>query len=448
MDVLAGIRASKMTPLQIRAIAIALALIILDGFEIAVMSFAAKPMSDEWGVTPGTLGIVLSGSLFGMAAGAILFSPFGDRYGRRPLTIVSMSMVVVGMVLAVLAPNVATMIVARVVTGFGIGAMSQLNAYVSEFASEKRRGTVVGIYATGFPIGAALAGVVAGFIDPENWKILFVVGTVLSVILLVIAWAALPESVDFLVARRPKNALDRVNAMLEKMGHPALTELPQQTPAERNNTRLAAIFTGTTGTKTLMLWLAYACLMAAYYFANSWIPKLVAESTGDVQSGNTVGTVLNLGGIIGSLIFAVAAFRWIPRNILITTLGLGAIGYAIYGAAFGVGWLAITLGIFLGIVAVGSVAGFYAVGPTVYPASLRGTGVGWMVGVGRLVSIVSPIGTGFLLESGWTAGNLFYLLAVPLAIGTVCIVVLGRIQEREETAAHGGANAATGALVS
>lgn len=448
MDVLAGIRASKMTPLQIRAIAIALALIILDGFEIAVMSFAAKPMSDEWGVTPGTLGIVLSGSLFGMAAGAILFSPFGDRYGRRPLTIVSMSMVVVGMVLAVLAPNVATMIVARVVTGFGIGAMSQLNAYVSEFASEKRRGTVVGIYATGFPIGAALAGVVAGFIDPENWKILFVVGTVLSVILLVIAWAALPESVDFLVARRPKNALDRVNAMLEKMGHPALTELPQQTPAERNNTRLAAIFTGTTGTKTLMLWLAYACLMAAYYFANSWIPKLVAESTGDVQSGNTVGTVLNLGGIIGSLIFAVAAFRWIPRNILITTLGLGAIGYAIYGAAFGVGWLAVTLGIFLGIVAVGSVAGFYAVGPTVYPASLRGTGVGWMVGVGRLVSIVSPIGTGFLLESGWTAGNLFYLLAVPLAIGTVCIVVLGRIQEREETAAHGGANAATGALVS
>lgn len=234
MDVLAGIRASKMTPLQIRAIAIALALIILDGFEIAVMSFAAKPMSDEWGVTPGTLGIVLSGSLFGMAAGAILFSPFGDRYGRRPLTIVSMSMVVVGMVLAVLAPNVATMIVARVVTGFGIGAMSQLNAYVSEFASEKRRGTVVGIYATGFPIGAALAGVVAGFIDPENWKILFVVGTVLSVILLVIAWAALPESVDFLVARRPKNALDRVNAMLEKMGHPALTELPSRHP--RNET--------------------------------------------------------------------------------------------------------------------------------------------------------------------------------------------------------------------
>lgn len=120
-----------------------------------------------------------------------------------------------------------------------------------------------------------------------------------------------------------------------------------------------------------------------------------------------------------------------------TTLGLGAIGYAVYGAAFGVGWLAITLGIFLGIVAVGSVAGFYAVGPTVYPASLRGTGVGWMVGVGRLVSIVSPIGTGFLLESGWTAGNLFYLMAVPLAVGTICIVTLGRIQQREESASDG-----------
>lgn len=437
MDVLADIRASKMTPLQIRAIAIALALIILDGFEIAVMSFAAKPMSDEWGVSSGTLGIVLSGSLFGMAAGAILFSPFGDRYGRRTLTIVSMSMVVVGMVLAVISPNVATMIVARVLTGLGIGAMSQLNAYVSEFASEKRRGTVVGIYATGFPIGAALAGIVAGLFDPADWKNLFVVGTVLSVVLLVLAWTALPESIDFLVARRPKNALERINSMLGKMGHPALKELPEQTSADRHNARLGAIFTGTTGVKTLALWLAYACLMAAYYFANSWIPKLVAESTGDVQSGTTVGTVLNLGGIIGSLLFAAAAFRWIPRNILMTTLGLGAIGYAVYGAAFGVGWLAITLGIFLGIVAVGSVAGFYAVGPTVYPASLRGTGVGWMVGVGRLVSIVSPIGTGFLLESGWTAGNLFYLMAVPLAVGTICIVTLGRIQQREESASDG-----------
>ncbi|MEU5840852.1 MFS transporter [Rhodococcus sp. NPDC047139] len=447
MDVLADIRASKMTPLQIRAIAIALALIILDGFEIAVMSFAAKPMSDEWGVGSGTLGVVLSGSLFGMAAGAILFSPFGDRYGRRTLTIVSMSMVVVGMVLAVISPNVATMIVARVITGLGIGAMSQLNAYVSEFASEKRRGTVVGIYATGFPIGAALAGVVAGLFDPADWKNLFVVGTVLSVALLVLAWVALPESIDFLVARRPKNALERINSMLGKMDHPALKELPEQNAADRHNARLGAIFTGTTGIKTLALWLGYACLMAAYYFANSWIPKLVAESTGDVQSGTTVGTVLNLGGIIGSLLFAAAAFRWIPRNILMTTLGFGAIGYAVYGAAFGVGWLAITLGIFLGIVAVGSVAGFYAVGPTVYPASLRGTGVGWMVGVGRLVSIISPIGTGFLLESGWTAGNLFYLMAMPLAVGTVCIVILGRIQQREESAI-GGPVAASNDLVS
>lgn len=143
------------------------------------------------------------------------------------------------------------MIVARVITGLGIGAMSQLNAYVSEFASEKRRGTVVGIYATGFPIGAALAGVVAGLFDPADWKNLFVVGTVLSVVLLVLAWAALPESIDFLVARRPKNALERINSMLGKMGHPALKELPEQTPADRHNARLGAIFTGTTGIKTL-----------------------------------------------------------------------------------------------------------------------------------------------------------------------------------------------------
>lgn len=433
MDVLADIRSSKMTPLQIRAIATALGLIILDGFDIAVMAFVATSMSAEWGVGPGTLGVLLSASLFGMAAGALLFSPFGDRYGRRPLTTLSMVIVSIGMIMAVFSPGVGTLIVARVITGIGIGAMSQLNAYVSEFASNRRRGTVVGIYATGFPIGATLAGLVSGpLIASAGWKSVFVVGAVLSVAMLVVAWALLPESIDFLVARRPRNALARINALLNKMGRDSLTELPPQVAGDRSNSGVAGIFVGATGIKTLMLWGGYACLMMAYYFANSWIPKLVSESTGDPQMGTTVGTVLNLGGIIGSLLFALVAIKWIPRDILTITLFLGAVGYAVYGMTFGVGWVAIALGVGLGVVAVAGVAGFYAVAPTVYPASLRGTGVGWMVGVGRLVSIAAPMGTGLLLDSGWTAGDLFYLMALPLLIGSICIVVLSRLQRREE----------------
>lgn len=437
MDVLAEVRSSRMTGLQIRAVAVAMALIIMDGFEIAMMAFTAKPMADAWGVSDATLGIVLSASLFGMAAGAILFSPVGDRLGRRPLTTISVAIVLVGMVLAAVAPNVAVLIVARFLTGFGIGAMSQLNAYVSEFASDRRRGTVVGIYATGFPIGATLAGVAASLlVEPAGWKSMFVAGAVLALVMLVVSWAFLPESIDFLVARRPKNALERVNTVLNKMGRPSLKELPEVTEGERAHLGVTAVFGGATGRKTLVLWLGYACLMASYYFANSWIPKLAAESTGDDQMGTTVGSFLNFGGIFGSLLFAAVAIRVLPRRILQVTMALSVVGTVCYGATFGVAWLAVVLGVVLGVLAVASVAGFYAVAPEVYPAALRGTGVGWMLGVGRLVSIVSPISIGYLLDGGWSAGSLFYLMAVPLAIGTVCITVLARLQKREAGNVH------------
>lgn len=431
MDVFSDIRASRMSSLQIRAVAIALALIIMDGFDIAIMAFVASPLSKEWGIDPAALGILLSASLFGMAAGAIFFSPLGDRIGRRYLTTISMVLVCIGMVLSMFSANVETLTVARVITGVGIGAMSQLNAYVSEFASDKRRGTVVGIYATGFPIGATLAGLVAGQMIPAfGWHSVFAVGAGLSLLMLLVAWFFLPESFDFLLARRPAGALKKINLMLKQMGRPAIAQLPEMTREEREHQGIREIFRGRTGFATLMLWIGYACLMAAYYFANSWIPKLVSESTGNDQTGITVGVFLNLGGIIGSLVFAVVAMRFKSLPILVVTLAGAAVGYVLYGAAFGIPQIAIVVGVLLGVLAVAGVAGFYAVAPSIYSAHTRATGVGWMVGIGRLVSITSPILVGILISSGWQPSNLFFLLAIPLFIGAACIAAIGVSQKR------------------
>lgn len=438
MDVFSDIRASRMSALQIRAVGIALALIILDGFDIAIMAFVASPLSKAWGIQPAALGILLSASLFGMAAGAILFSPLGDRIGRRYLTTISMSIVSVGMILSIFSPNVEMLTVARVITGVGIGAMSQLNAYVSEFASDKRRGSVVGIYATGFPIGATIGGLVAGPMIPAfGWHSVFAIGAVLSVLMLVVAWFFLPESFDFLLARRPRGALEKINGLLNKMGRASIDRLPEFTKEEREYRGLQEIFRGRTGFATLMLWTGYACLMAAIYFANSWIPKLVSVSTGNDQMGITVGVFLNLGGIIGSLLFAIVAIRFKSLPILVVTLACAAAGYVLYGAAFGVPQIAIGVGVLLGVLSVAGVAGFYAVGPSIYTAHSRSTGVGWMVGVGRLVSISSPIMVGVLIANGWQPADLFYLLAVPLLIGSVCIAAIGLSQRRKQSDTEG-----------
>lgn len=421
-----------MSKFQIRAIAVAFAIIILDGFDIAVMAFAAPSVSQEWGIGPEQLGLILSASLFGMAVGAIFFSPLGDRFGRRTLTTFSLTLVLVGMTLSLLSPDAGVLIAARAITGIGIGAMSQLNAYVSEYASTARRGFVVGLYATGFPIGATIAGLAAGQLIPAfGWHSIFLVGVILSAIMLLVAFLALPESLDFLLVRQPQNALSRVNAILTKIGVDTLTQLPPAT-ADGSKARgaVAEILTPTMIARTLLLWLGYGCLMAGYYFATSWIPQLITTSSGDAAIGTNMGVVLNIGGIAGSLLFGFVALKVHPRPILIISLALAAVAFFLFGLSFHNVPVGIVAAAGIGLLATGSVAGFFAVTPGIYNANARGTGAGWMNGVGRLVSIVSPTLVGFLLAGGTAPETVFKMFAIPLLVGAAAVFGVHLLMKR------------------
>ena len=111
--------------------------------------------------------------------------------------------------------------------------------------------------------------------------------------------------------------------------------------------------------------------------------------------------------------------------LLVATLGGAAVAYLVFGLVFHQIGVAMVLALFLGILTTAGIAGFYAVSPGVYTARARATGVGWMIGLGRLVSIVAPILVGYLISGGWQPENVFFLFAIPLAAAALCIVALG-----------------------
>ena len=113
----------SMTGTQVLIIAIMVALNALDGFDILSISFAAPYITTDWGISMGTLGIVLSAELFGMAVGSIFLGNVADRIGRRPLLLICLGVMALGMYLASLATGVSDMLVYRVFTGLGIGGM-------------------------------------------------------------------------------------------------------------------------------------------------------------------------------------------------------------------------------------------------------------------------------------------------------------------------------------
>ena len=426
MDILNEVRTSPMSRLQIRAVAVAIALMLIDGMDVAVAAYAAPALSKSWSLDPVTLGFLLSSGLVGMAAGSLFLTPFSDKIGRRRMMLVALVLVSAGMVLSVFAADVMQLMAFRVLAGLGIGGMiANLNVYVSEYSSDKRRGSIFGLYTAGFAIGATLGGFIAGPLIPQfGWRSVFVVGAAASVVMLAVTWRFLPESLDYLISKRPQNALSQLNNILVQMGRPALAELPDLPQDEQTQRGIKSLLTGRMAVQTLLLWLGYGLMIAAYYFASTWTPKLIATSSGDDSLGVTMGLMVNFGGILGCFVFSVLAVFLRSRHLLLGSLAASALIYVLFGMAFNQTSLAIIIGALLGVVTSANVAGFYATTPSLFPAALRGTGIGWMVGIGRLVSIISPIMVGYLLAGGWKAENIFMLFGLPLIVSALAMVAV------------------------
>ena len=94
-----------------------------------------------------------------MGFGAALLSPLADRIGRRKHVLISLVFIVIGMVASGLAPGFESFLVFRFFAGLFLGGIvPSVNVLVAEYASDRRRGTVMGVYGIGFPLGAALGG--------------------------------------------------------------------------------------------------------------------------------------------------------------------------------------------------------------------------------------------------------------------------------------------------
>lgn len=440
MDVLQDIRRSRMSRFQVVAVSVALAMILLDGFDVAAMAYAAPSLSEEWQIGDVMLGYMLSASLFGMAAGSIFLTPIADIIGRRWLAVGSMGVITIGMFLSVISTGPTELLIYRLLTGLGVGGMmANLNVLVSEYASDARRGSIIGIYAAGYPIGATIGGVVAEpLISAFGWHSIFLAGAILSALMFLVSLALLPESLDFLFAKQPKKALEKTNVILGKMGRAPIDALPALPEQTEQKTGISEIFHGAVRFRTFMLWIGYACLVAAYYFANTWTPQIIAGASGDGALGIRTGTLANLGGIIGCFIFSALALRFRSQRLLFGSLAGAAGAYVLFGAVFTVIPVAMGTAVLLGILTTAGIAGFYAVAPGVYSARARATGIGWMIGIGRLVSIAAPILVGYLIDGGWAPENIFYLFAVPLLAAAACVLALSISQRREAARSGSG----------
>lgn len=416
-----------MSRLQWGAVAICVALNVLDGFDVLVMAFTGKSVSAEWGLSGAQLGLLLSTGLVGMALGSMFVAPWADRIGRRPMVLGCLAVAGVAMSLSAVSQGPGQLGALRALTGLGIGGiLATSNVIAAEYASTRWRGLAVSLNSTGYALGATLGGLLATvLIGGVGWRSVFLVGGLATLAVVPLVWWRLPESLDFLVTRRPEGALERVNELMRRMGRGALSFLPER--AEAPNGVAAgyrALLAPRLRRTTLLLWVVFFCIMAGFYFVTSWTPTLLVQAGLSPTAGIAGGTLLNVGGMFGAALLGLLASRLALRNVLATYLVATALLLAVFIGSTSSLALAFVVAAVIGVFVNGCVAGLYALTPTIYDPAVRTTGVGTGLAVGRAGAILAPTLAGTLLDGGWTPQNLYVLFAGVFVLAAATLFLL------------------------
>jgi AAHS family 4-hydroxybenzoate transporter-like MFS transporter len=429
VDVAGFIDAQPVGGFQIRLLLTCAAVLFLDGFDTTAIGYVAPSLAKEWGLTKGALGPVFSAGLFGLMIGALLFGPLADRIGRKKIIIFSTLAFGIGALVTAFAKDVNTLLAIRFLTGLGLGgAMPNTIALTSEFSPHRRRATMVMAMFCGFSLGAALGGfVAAGLIPHFGWRSVFVVGGVAPLLLVPVLALKLPESVRFLALTgrgdaRVAQLLGRINP---KAAFAAATRFVVHEP-ELVGMPVLHLFRAGRTLVTLLLWMVFFMSLLDLYFLSNWLPTVLNDLGASVSEAATIGSMLQVGGVAGA--FALGSvidrfsFRALALVYFIAVFAVAAIGQLGHSAVF------VTMAVFAaGFCVVGGQIAANGLAAAFYPTSIRATGVGWALGIGRVGSIVGPLVGGALLTMKWSAGAVFLAAAVAALCAALAAFLLSRL---------------------
>ncbi|MBT8098208.1 MAG: MFS transporter [Gammaproteobacteria bacterium] len=413
----------KVSGQQVLVIGLCMFLNMLDGFDITAMAVVAGAVSAELVLPPERLGWIFSFALLGMMGGAMLLAPVSDIIGRRKVIILSVTLVGVSIILTARATSLEEFIVLRFISGLGAGAMLACQATLAaEYSPEKYRSLSVALVTSGYPLGAMFTSVAAGLILPEyGWRGMFWFGGVLTVSMGLVAWLLIPESLKYLFERRPHNALQRVNAILKKLGKPVLAALPSVATTEPSRDGFGATLLKLLAKQhvkvTLILWTTFFLCFATLYFLMSWIPKLMEDSGYPASIGRQAFFLFNLGGVLGIYLLGYLSTRFKLTNLIAGLLFLSAVGMIVFAMAPNQQTMLLGIIFAIGVLQQGGFTGLYAAAAKAYPTEMRSTGIGWAIGLGRSGAVAGPAAAGYFIAAGFDMSANFYLFAVPMAIG-------------------------------
>lgn len=379
-------------------VALCFAVAVLEGFDIQAIGVAAPRLAPEFGLSPDQMGWVFAISNVGLVIGASLGGWLADRTGRKPVLLGAVVTFGAFTLLTSLVSGFAGLFAVRLLAGLGFGAaLPNMMAIAAEIsgASSRQASTASTVFC-GMPLGGGVSALLTQLLRPDvDWRVLFVAGGVLPLLLAPALFLFMPETLH----RRPQGASTVGVA--------------------------AALFGEGRATPTLLLWLAFFPTLLILYLILNWLPTLVVAKGLDRSVAPQASLAFNFASVAGALLLGRIVDRFGARAPLaLAYAGLIATLVAM-GASSSLGAILFWSGL-AGFLLLGANYALYGVAASYYPESSRGVGSGASVAIGRVGSIAGPVIAGMLLGAGATAGNVVLYMAPVAAVAGAAVFLLGR----------------------
>ena len=378
-----------------RTIGLCFLVALMEGLDLQAAGIAAQGMAAAFELDKLHMSWVFSAGIFGLLPGAFAGGWLADRIGRKRVLMASVGLFGVFSLATALAWDINSLLVARCLTGVGLGAaLPNLIALTSEVAGPRLRGTAVSLMYCGVPLGAALAALI-GIADlAGGWQVVFYVGGVVPLLIVPLLGLYLPESQQF-----------------------------RNVQGEAPIGVVQGLFREGAALPTTLIWVSYFFTLMVVYILINWLPSLVIGQGFTGRQASWVMLALQIGAAAGTLFlgwvmdrlpaWALSALIYVGILVSLTALGLASHLPGMLAAGF-----------IAGFFATGGQCVLYALAPHFYRPSIRATGVGSAVAIGRLGAMSGPLVAGKMLALGTGTAGVMLASAPGIEIAAVAMFYL------------------------